>query len=354
MPQQPEIRLHISGNTISSVEVTKGGYGWTQDRVGALYRGCTKNPAINWLISNGVLVSATVTNGGACSADAGATLYPAGGNLFTAENIDGFICPHYAVPLIYSATGQDSFKLENMQLSGVMGDFMNGRTGGLSIAGNLTSSDRLSYETLQTGWSSQGHSFLSVPRKNIMLEGESVRAGDILFHDSSDYQQRPFGQIGAYQIVTYPARGYTMLRAHTNLCGDNLVPHGNTWTGCTPQQLRTAQVSVDAALTFPSGGAGGNLDTSVTAVDWSSGTITTAAAGTAASTVNYTAPQLRDSWASASSYPADGTTVYYQGEVIYNSAPAPGKPIWWTCMTKTCTGGSGWIDGPAYGAAHMN
>jgi hypothetical protein len=319
-----------------------------------VYQGCTKNPVINWMVSNGVLVGATVTDGGACSADASATLYSSGGNLFTAENIVGFVCPHYAIPLIYSGSGQDSFKLDNVQISGSMGDFMNGHTGALSIAGNLTASDRLSYGQLQTGWSSQGHSFLSVPQNNIALEGESVRAGDILFHDSSDYQQRAFGQIGAYRIVTYPAHGYTMLRARTNLCEGNLTPRGNVWTGCTPQQLRSAQVSVGAALTFPSGGSGGSLDTTVTGVDWNAGAITTAAAGTAASAVNYTAPQLRDSWASAASYPTDASAVYYQGEVIYNSTPAPGKPIWWTCMTKTCTGGSGWIDGPAYGAAHMN
>ncbi len=352
MPQQPEIRLRMAGNTISSVEITKGGFGWTPDRVSGVFHGCTKNPTINWTVSNGVLVGATVTNGGMCSADAGVTFYPSGGNLFTAENIVGFICPHYEVPLIFSATGQDGFKLDNVQIVGAMGDFMNGRTGGLSIAGYLTSSDRLAYGPLQAGWSTQGHSFLSTTQKGVTQQGQSVRAGDILFHDASDYQQRPFGQIGAYQIVTYPTHGYTMLRASTNLCGGNLTPRGNVWSGCTPEQLRHAQISAGAALTFPSG-AGGSLDTDVTAVDWSTGAITTETAGTAASTVNYTAPQLRDSWTSAASYPTAPDTIYYQGEVIYNAAPAPGKPIWWTCMTKTCTGGAGWLDGPAYGAEHM-
>ncbi len=352
MPEQPTIRLHVSGSSVSSVEISNGGYGWMKDRLSAVYHGCKTNPTIQYLVSSGMLVGATVTDGGVCSADASVTFRPAGGNLFTAENIIGFINPKFAVPLIYSATGQDSFKLDNVQIAGMMGDFMNGRTGALSIAGNLTSSDRLSYGQSQTGWSLQGHSFLSVPQGDIPRENQSVRAGDILFHDASDFQQKPFGQIGAYQIVTYPTHGYTMLRAHKNLCGGNLTPSGNQWSGCTPEQLRTAQVSVNAALTFPSGAAAGKLDTYVTAVDWSTGVITTAAAGTAPSTVDYTAPQWRDSRTTASSYPTSPDTVYYQGEVIYNSAPAPGRPIWWSCTTKTCTGGSGWIDGPAYGAVH--
>jgi hypothetical protein len=353
MPQQPSIHLHLSGSSVSSVEVTSGGYGWTANRYSAIYRGCTRNPSIDWIISNDVVVGGTVTNGGVCSVGASVTLFLSGGSAFTAQNVVGFISSIYSVPLIYSASGQDSFKLDNVRVSAEMGDYMNGRTGALSIAGVLTSSDRLSYGQTQTGWSSQGHSFLSVPQNQISSEGASVRAGDIIFHDASDFQKRPFGQIGAYQIITYPVNGYTMLRPRTNLCGGTLTPSGNTWSGCTPNQLRAAQVSVGAALTFPSvGSSTGGLDTYVMAVDWSTGVITTAAAATGPSTVNYTAPQWRDSWATAASYPTSPDTIYYQGEVIYNSAPAPGRPIWWSCMTRTCTGGSGWIDGPAYGAEH--
>ena len=95
------------------------------------------------------------------------------------------------------------------------------------------------------------------------------------------------------------------------------------------------------------------MDTYVTAVDWSTGVITTATAGNSPSAVNFTPAQMRDSFATAPSYPTAPDAIYYhQGEVIYNSAPAPGKPIWWSCTTKTCTSGSGWIDGPAYGAVH--
>lgn len=354
MPEQPSIRLNLSGNSVSSVQLKSGGYGWTSNRTSTVYRGCTKNPNIDWIISDDVVVGGTVTNGGDCSADASATLFLSGGSSFIAQNVVGFISTSYSIPLIYSASGQDNFKLDNIQVSGQMGDYMNGRTGGLSIAGVLTSSDTLSYGQMQTGWSTQGHSFLSVPQNDISREGESVRAGDIIFHDASDYQKHPFGQIGAYQIITYPTYGYTMLRPRANLCGGNLTPSGNTWNGCTARQLRAAQVSVGAALTFPSGGGStGGLDTYVIAVDWSAGVITTATAGGGPSAVNYTAPQWRDSLATAASYPTSPDAIYYQGEVIYNSAPAPGRPIWWSCMTKTCTGGSGWIDGPAYGAEHV-
>jgi hypothetical protein len=353
MPTQPSITLHVSSGSVTSAQVDNGGYGWTANHYFASYRGCSRNPSINWTISNGVVVSGTVADGGDCSAGATVHLQLSGGSTFTAQNITGFISPKYGVPLIYSGSGQDNFKLDNVGMSGQMGDYMNGLTGALSIAGVLTASDRLSYGQSQTGWSSQGHSFLVIPENGITREGESVRAGDIIFHDASDYEGKPFGQIGAYQVVVYPLRGYTMLRARINLCSGNMTPSGNTWTGCAPAQLRTAQVSVGAALTFPSGGgSSSSLDTYVTAVDWSTGAITTAAAGAGASTVGYTAPQWRDSRATAASYPTAPDAIYYQGEVIYNSAPAPGHPIWWSCVSKTCSGGSGWIDGPAYGNVH--
>jgi hypothetical protein len=352
-PQQPSVTLHLAGSSIDSVTIERGGYGWTANHYNAIFRGCTKNPVIAWTVASSTFVGAKVTSSGVCSNSAGVTFAVSGGNTFTAQNIIGFISVKYEVPLIYSTAGEDSFKLDNVQISGQMGDYMNGRTGALLSAGNLPSTDRFSYGQSQTGWSSQGHSFLVVPEGSVAREGESVRAGDILFHDASDYAGRPFGQIGAYRVVTYPLLGYTMLRRRANLCGGNLTPSGNTWSGCTPAQLRTAQVSVGAAVTFPSGGASaGSLDTHVTAVDWSTGAITTAAAGAGPSSVDFTPPQWRDSQATAASFPTSPDEIYYQGEVIYNSAPAPGRPIWWSCTTKTCTAGAGWIDGPAYGSLH--
>lgn len=353
MPVQPSVSLQTGSGSVSSVSIQNGGFGWNGGDIHAEYTGCTQNPQISWIVSNSVVVAGKVMNGGACGGNARVVLYlDSVENSFLATDVTGFISSRYYIPLIYSASGMDSYQLENVRISGAMGDFMNGRSGSISVAGVLTSSDRRSYGTLQNGWSSQGHTFLSAPQGSIPHEGASVRAGDILFHDASDYAQKSYGQIGAYQIVTYPVNGYTMLFSLTNFCGGNLTPSGNTWSGCTPQQLRAAQVSVNAALTFPSGNSGGRLDTYVTAVDWGAGTITTAAAGNSPSAVNFTPAQMRDSWATAPSYPTSPDTIYYQGEVIYNSAPAPGKPILWSCMTKTCTGGSGWIDGPAYGAAH--
>jgi hypothetical protein len=353
MPTQPSIALNLSGGSVSAVTVSGFNYGWTANHVVGIFRGCTKNPSIDWNISNGVVVGGTVKDGGVCSAGVGVDLVVSGGSAFSAQNIVGFISSKYAVPLIYSASGQDNFRLMGISISGQMGDYMNGHTGALSTAGVLTSSDQYAPPLAQTGWSMQGHSFFSVPENNIGRDGESVRAGDVIFHDAADYQGRPFGQIGAYQIITYPIYGYTMMRSRTNLCGSPLTPSGNHWTGCTPAQLRAAQVSVNAALTFPAGGlSSGNLDTYVTAVDWKTGTFTTAAAGSAPSPVNYTVPQWRDSWSTSLSYPTSPTTIYFQGEVIYNSAPGSGKPIWWSCAEKTCIGGAGWIDGPAYGAEH--
>lgn len=354
MPVQPSISLQSDGGSVRSVSIQSGGFGWNINDIHAEYSGCTQNPQIDWIVSNSVLVGGKVMNGGNCGSDAKVTLYLASvENTFLATDITGFVSRLYTIPLIYSASGTDSFRLDNIRISGTMGDYMNGRTGALSTAGVLTSIDRFSPGQLPSGWTSQGHTFLSVPQGDIAREHESVRAGDVIFHDSSDYARRPYGQIGAYQIVTYPIRGYTMLYPHANLCGSNLTPSGNTWSGCTAQQLRAAQVSVDAALTFPSGGGStGGLDTYVTAVDWSTGVITTATAGAGPSAVNYTVPQLRDSFATATSYPTAPDVIYYQGEIIYNSAPAPGRPIWWSCAAKTCTGGSGWIDGPPYGNAH--
>jgi hypothetical protein len=353
MPVQPSIALQIEGGNVSSVSIQSGGFGWNGGDIHAEYSGCTRNPQIDWMVSNSVVVGGKVMNGGACNSGATVTLQLANvENSFLATDVTGFISKLNTVPLIYSASGMDSYRLENVRISGAMGDFMNGRSGALSLAGGLTASDTRSYGTLQNGWTSQGHSFLSVSQESLSHEDASVRAGDILFHDASDYARRPYGQIGAYRIVTYPIKGYTLLIARTNLCGGNLTPSGNTWSGCTPQQLRAAQLSVDAALTFPSGRSAGKLDTYVTAVDWSTGVITTAAAGSSPSAVNFTPAQMRDSWETAPSYPTAPDTIYYQGEVIHNSAPAPGKPIWWSCTAKTCTGGSGWIDGPAYGAAH--
>jgi hypothetical protein len=243
-------------------------------------------------------------------------------------------------------------RLNDVRIDGLMGDYMNGRTGALLSVGTLAAVDTLTFKQGQNGWSTQGHTFLSASDQDMRFESQSVKAGDIIFHDALDYASKPFGEIGAYRIITYPRNGYTMLRARTNLCGGNLTPSGNQWSGCTVEQLRKAQVSVGAAVTFPSGSSGSNLDTYVTYVDWKTGTFTTSSTGSTASAVNYTPPQWRDSRATASGYPTAPDTVYYQGEVIYNSAPAPGKPIWWSCTTKTCTGGSGWIDGPAYGAEH--
>ena len=353
MPVQPSISLRTDGGGVTSVSVQSGGFGWNGGDIHAEYSGCTRNPQINWIVSNSVVVAGKVMSGGACNSGASVVLELASvENSFLATDVTGFISNLYTVPLIYSASGMDSYRLDNVRISGAMGDFMNGRSGAIAITGGLTASDRHSYGTLQNGWSTQGHSFLSISQENIPHEDTSVRAGDILFHDAGDYARRPYGQIGAYRIVTYPIQGYTLLIARANFCGDNLTPSGNTWSGCTPQQLRAAQVSVDAALTFPSGSSGGKLDTYVTAVDWSTGVITTATAGNSPSAVNFTPAQMRDSFATAPSYPTAPDAIYYQGEVIYNSAPAPGKPIWWSCTTKTCTSGSGWIDGPAYGAVH--
>jgi hypothetical protein len=353
MPVQPKIALDTGGGSVSAVHVLNGGFGWNGGDIHAEYSGCTRNPQIEWIVSNSVVVGGKVMSGGACDSDAKVTLELASvENSFVATDVTGFISSRYTVPLIYSASGMDSYRLENVRISGAMGDFMNGRTGALSIAGGLTASDRHSYGTLQNGWSSQGHSFLSASQDSLPHEYTSVRAGDIVFHDASDYVRRPYGQIGAYRIVTYPLEGYTLLSSRTNLCAGNLTPSGNTWSGCAPQQLRAAQVSVNAALTFPSGNSGNRLDTHVTAVDWSTGVITTAAAGSSPSPVNFTPAQMRDSWETAPTYPTSPDAIYYQGEVIYNSAPAKGRPIWWSCTTKTCSGGSGWIDGPAYGAEH--
>jgi hypothetical protein len=353
MPALPSITLNLSGSSVSSVSIRGGGYGWTMNHVVRIFHGCTKNPSIDWNISNGVVVGGTVKDGGVCTAGASVSLVVSGGSTFTAQNVIGFISPKYAVPLIYSASGQDNFRMEGIGISGQMGDYMNGHTGALSIAGILTSTDQYASPQAQNGWSTQGHSFFSVPQNNIGRDGESVRAGDVIFHDASDYQTRPFGQIGAYQIVTYPIYGYTMMRPRTDLCGSQLIPSGNRWTGCTPAQLRAAQVSVNAALTFPTGGpSSGSLDTYVTAVDWSAGVVSTAAAGSGPSAVSYTTPQWRDSWSTGASFPTSATAIYYQGEVIYNSAPGSGKPIWWSCAEKTCISGAGWIDGPAYGAEH--
>jgi len=353
MPVQPRISLDTGGGSVSAVHILSGGFGWNGGDIHAEYTGCTRNPQIEWIVSNSIVAGGKVLNGGACDSGAKVVLELASvENTFVATNVTGFISNRFTIPLIYSASGTDSYRLENVRISGSMGDFMNGRTGALSIAGGLTASDRNSYGTLQNGWSSQGHSFLSASQESLPYENISVRAGDILFHDASDYARRPYGQIGAYRIVTYPVEGYTMLSSHTNLCAGSLTPSGNTWSGCTPQQLRAAQLSVNAALTFPSGNSGSRLDTHVTAVDWNTGVITTAAAGSSSSAVNFTPVQMRDSWETAPSYPTSPNAVYYQGEVVYNSAPAKGRPIWWSCTTKTCSGGSGWIDGPAYGDEH--
>jgi len=354
MPVQPAIDLQSSGGGVSGVTIRNGGLGWNTNYIHATYTGCTQNPQIDWIVSNSEVVGGKVLSGGSCNGDVKVFLSPSGvENTFLASNITGFISKQYSVPLIYSASGSDSYRLDNVRISDAMGDAMSGRTGALTLAGSLTSIDRYSAGQGPSGWAVQGHTFLSASSDDITHDGESVRAGDVIFHDASDYAKKPFGQIGAFQIVTYPTHGYTMLRARTNLCGNNLTPAGNTWTGCTPAQLRLAQVSTGAALSFPSGSSGSSLDTYVTAVDWNTGTITTAAAGSSASTVNFTKPQWRDSWATAPGYPTAPDAIYYQGEVVYNSAPAPGRPIWWSCMTKTCTGGSGWIDGPAYGAEHV-
>jgi Pectate lyase superfamily protein len=355
MPVQPAIELHTHGEAVASVSIRRGGFGWNEGNIHAEYSGCSKNPEIVWTVSASVVVGAKVLSPGTCNGNAGVVLREDSVNdSFLASDITGFISARYAVPLIYSSSGIDAMRLDNVRVDGAMGDYMNGRTGGLSSAGVLTASDRLAYMQAQTGWSSQGHAFLAASDQDLLYGGSSVKAGDIIFHNASDYASKPYGQIGAYRIITYPRNGYTMLRARRNLCDGNLTPSGRQWTGCTPQQLRAAQVSVDAALTFPSGDSGRSLDTWVTDVDWATGAITTAAAGSSASTVNYTTPQWRDSHPTAPGYPTSPDEVYYQGEVIYNSAPAPGRPIWWSCTLKTCTGGSGWIDGPAYGAEHRN
>lgn len=353
MPVQPSISLEASGGGVTAVRIRSGGFGWNGGFVHAEYSGCTRNPQINWIVSNSVVVGGKVMDGGACGSEASVTLQLASTeNSFIATNISGFISKLFTIPLIYSAFGTDSYKLDNVRITGSMGDFMNGRTGAITLAGGLTANDRQSYGMVQNGWSSQGHSFLSVSQTDISHENVSVRAGDILFHDAADYARKPYGQIGAYRIITYPLEGYTLLAARTNFCSGNLTPSGSTWSGCTPEQLRTAQVSVNAALTFPSGNSGNRLDTRVTAVDWNTGIITTAAAGNSASTVNFTPPQWRDSLETAPTYPTSPDAIYYQGEIVYNSAPAKGRPIWWSCATKTCSGGSGWIDGPAYGDEH--
>ena len=353
MPVQPVIALRMNGGQANSVSIQNGGFGWNQGNIHAEYSGCTENPQISWTVAASMVVSGKVLSGGACKSNASILLLQDSvSNSFLASDVTGFISPLYPVPLIYSSSGVDSMRLDDVRIDGLMGDYMNGRTGGLLSVGTLAAVDTLTFKQGQNGWSTQGHTFLSASDQDMRFESQSVKAGDIIFHDALDYASKPFGEIGAYRIITYPRKGYTMLRARTNLCGGNLTPSGNQWSGCTVEQLRKAQVSVGAAVTFPSGSSGSNLDTYVTYVDWKTGTFTTASTGSTASAVNYTPPQWRDSRATASGYPTSPDTVYYQGEVIYNSAPAPGKPIWWSCTTKTCTGGSGWIDGPAYGAEH--
>jgi hypothetical protein len=202
------------------------------------------------------------------------------------------------------------------------------------------------------GWTEEGHSFLSAPESKLAGTRQALRAGDIIYHDATDYASAPWGQIGAYRVVTYPAHGITFADSPANLCAAALTPSGNVWNGCSVADLRKARVSVDSALTFPSGGRSrASLDTYVTAVDWSTGAITTAAPGSNDSQVNFTAPQYRDSWSTGATYPASPSTIYYKGEVVYNSAPAGGRPIWWACSTANCVAGAGWIAGPAYSSA---
>jgi hypothetical protein len=352
MPVQPSITLHFDGSSVTTATIDNGGFGWNGKNYQTTYTGCTRDPKISWIVSNSVIVGAKVADGGSCTRGATAKLFLSGvGKAFIASNIIGFISSLYQVPLIYSPIGTDSYSFENVQISGNMGNYMNGRTGAVSILGFGTGRDEFSGAMQRSGWSTQGHSFFSIPYSDIGRWGQSVTAGDIVFHDSADYRSKPWGQIGAYQVVTYPIFGTTMLRAPKNLCSGGLTPSGNTWSGCSPTQLRAAQVSVNSALSFPSGGpSSASLDTYVTAVDWSTGVITTAVAGSNVSQIDYTTPQLRDSWTTGTTYPASATTIYYRGEVVYNSAPAGGKPIWWSCSTTTCTNGAGWIAGPQYGS----